>query len=162
MSEGTRVNGRNHIALPGEGRTEQVLGTHLLYKADPTQTAGHLVCVEITVPPGQGIPPHRHTDEDEAFYVLAGRAVIQGDGCSPDGTILTPGGFFYGPRGHVHGFRCDGTETAKLLVFITPGRGIGAMFGELADLTRRQERDGLDPARIAEVCGRYGIAFVTP
>lgn len=147
----------NHFALPGTGQAEAVLGTSVTYKAQALETGGQLVCAEIAVPPGQGIPPHRHSDEDEAFYVLAGRVIIEGDECG-DGVGLDTGGFFYGPRGRVHGFRCDGTESAKLLVFITPGTGIGAMFADLAELTRRQ-RDGIDPAQVAAVCGRYGVTF---
>jgi quercetin dioxygenase-like cupin family protein len=158
MNEATTVpDARNHFSWPGTGRSEAVLGTGVTYKAEASETGGQLVCAEITVPPGQGIPPHRHGDEDEAFYVLAGRVVIEGDGCGA-GVGLDAGGFFYGPRGQVHGFRCEGTETAKLLVLVSPGTGIGAMFTELAELTR-QQRDGIDPAHVAAVCGRYGIAF---
>ncbi|MFC0407316.1 cupin domain-containing protein [Roseomonas elaeocarpi] len=149
---------RNHVSLPGAGRVEAVLGTVATYKAEASETGGHLVCAEITVPPGQGIPPHRHTQEDESFYVLAGRVVIEGDDCG-GGVALGTGGFFYGPRGHVHGFRCEGEETARLLVLVSPGTGIGAMFTELAGLTAAGQEGGVDPAHIAAVCGRYGIAF---
>ena len=153
----TVTGGRNHFSWPGAGRVEAVLGTTMIYKAEGAETGGQLVCAEIIVPPGQGVPPHRHNDEDEAFYVLAGRVVIEGDGCG-EGVSLDAGGFFYGPRGRTHGFRCEGTGTAKLLVFVSPGTGIGAMFAELADLTRRQH-DGINPAHVAAVCERYGVAF---
>lgn len=89
--------------------------------------------------------------------MLAGYVVIEGDGCG-DGIGLGAGGFFYGPRGRVHGLRCEGTETARLLVFVSPGTGVGAMFAELAELTR-QHGDGSDPAHVGAVCSRYGIAF---
>lgn len=157
MSEAGSTDVANLFSMSGAGRFEAVLGVSQLYKAEAAQTGGQLVCTEIDVSPGQGIPPHRHSDEDEAFYVLAGHVVIEGDGCG-SGVGLDAGGFFYGPRGRVHGFRCEGTETARLLVFITPGTGTGLMFAELAELTREQA-SGLDPARIAAVCGRYGIAF---
>ena len=144
----TATEARNHFSLPGEGRTEAVLGTLATYKVEASETGGQLVCAEITVPPGQGIPPHRHNQEDEAFYVLAGRVVIEGDECGDGGVSLDAGGFFYGPRGRVHGFRCDGDETARLLLLVSPGTGIGAMFTELAALTRQQQRDGVDPAHV--------------
>jgi quercetin dioxygenase-like cupin family protein len=153
---------RNHFSLPEAGRAEAVLGTGVTYKVEASETGGQLVCAEITVPPGQGIPPHRHSDEDEAFYVLAGRIIIEGDDCGTDGTRLGAGSFFYGPRGRVHGFRCEGTETAKLLVLVTPGTGIGAMFAELAELTRQGQHDGIEPALVAAVCSRYGIGFTGP
>ena len=90
--------------------------------------------------------------------MLSGRVVIEGDGCEGGAVSLDAGGFFYGPRGRLHGFRCGGAEAARLLVFVTPGTGIGAMFTDLAELTRRHG-EGLDPAQVAAVCSRYGIAF---
>jgi quercetin dioxygenase-like cupin family protein len=159
MSEAMTLG--NHVSAPGMGRREEVLGTGLTYKAEAAETGGRMICVEIAVPPGVGIPPHRHRDEDEAFYVLAGRVVILGDGCGEAGVALEPGGFFHGPRGLVHGFRCDGQETARLLVLVTPGSGTGAMFAELAGLGRRMG-ERMDPAEVVAVCGRYGVTFAAP
>ncbi|MBL6459272.1 cupin domain-containing protein [Belnapia sp. T6] len=133
----------------------------LTYKAEAAETGGRLVCVEISVPPGVGIPPHRHRNEDEAFYVLAGCVIIEGDDCGVGGVSLEAGGFFYGPRGRVHGFRCGGTDAARLLVLVTPGTGTGAMFAELAELGPRMG-ERMDPAQVAAVCGRYGVTFVRP
>ena len=59
--------------------------------------------------------------------------------------------------GRVHGFSNQGSETARLLVFITPGTGIEAMFTGLAKLTRYSAT--VDPAEVATLCGRYGITF---
>lgn len=56
------TNAANHFSLPGAGRAETILGTGMTYKAEASETGGRLVCAEITVPPGQGIPPHRHSD----------------------------------------------------------------------------------------------------
>src|ERR1700754_3843878 len=41
-------------------------------KAPPEPTAGAFALVEASVPPGGGPPPHLHTREDEAFYLLDG------------------------------------------------------------------------------------------
>jgi quercetin dioxygenase-like cupin family protein len=155
MSGITEVQGaRNHVSPAGAGRIETVLGTSLAYKAEASETGGQFICVEITVPPGIGVPPHRHSNEDETFYVLEGQVVIEGDDCGEAGTRLGAGGLFYGPRGQVHGFRCDGAETAKLLVLVTPGTGTSAMFAELAALGR-----SMDPQQVAAICGRYGVTF---
>ena len=148
----------NVISAPGRGRRERVLGVSHLYKAESRETAGALTCLELTVPPGEGIPPHVHTREDEAFYVLSGSVTLHGAG---DPALLETGGFFRGPRGHAHGFRNDGTEPATLLIFITPGTGLEAMFGELAALTGREEAHTA-PGEIAELCGRYGVTFTDP
>src|SRR5580698_6095919 len=127
----------NFFTGPGVGRAEQVLGVSHIYKAQSHQTAGGLVCIETTVPPGQGIPAHRHSQEDESFYVLSGQIVIEGDDCGGEPVRLDAGSFFYGPRGRVHGFRNEGAATAKLLIFISPGTGMEAMFAGLAELTRK-------------------------
>lgn len=151
----------NSVSMPGEGRAEPILGVSQIYKVEAQQTGGGLICIEITVPPGHGIPPHRHRDEDESFYVVAGRIVIEGDDLGGAPVALEAGGFFHGPRGRVHGFRCEGPETAKLLVFITPGTGMQAMFAELAALTRAQA-PAIDLGRVAAICGDHGIAFTGP
>lgn len=149
----------NVISLPDAGRVLEVLGTTQLWRIESEQTGGRMVCVEITVPPGHGIPPHWHRYEDEMFYVLSGRIVIQGDDCEGRSVILDRGGFFYGARGRIHSFRCEGTETGKLLVIVTPGAPTAALFAEIDGLAR-QRGSALDAAGIAEVCGRYGITFV--
>ncbi|WP_426954856.1 cupin domain-containing protein [Muricoccus radiodurans] len=151
------VSPSNHLSHPREGRTETVLGVGVLYKADAAATGGGLVCAELTVPPGAGIPPHRHSAEDESFYVLAGHVAISGDDIPGGEAVLGAGGFFHGPRGRVHGFRCAGEETAKLLLFVTPGAGIGGMFGDLAALGG--DPAAMNPAGIVAVCARYGIEF---
>lgn len=69
----------NVYSLPGAGRGEAIMGVTQIYKMESGQTAGSLECVEITVPPGQGIGPQAHRDEDEFFYVIAGCVVIEGD-----------------------------------------------------------------------------------
>ena len=153
-------NPANFVTLPGAGRRQQVLAVTQTYKADSDRTAGRLVCVEIEVPPGRGVPPHRHANEDESFYVLAGQVVIAGDDCGGNPIRLPTGSFFHGPRGRIHGFRNDTAEPAKILVFITPGTGIEAMFTGLADLTRQDSQ--IDPAAVAQLCGEYGIVFEQP
>ncbi len=156
----SRMDANNHFSPAGSGRAEAVLGTALRYKAEPSETGGRMACVEVAVPPGAGVPPHRHESEDEAFYVLSGRVTISGDDCEGGAVRLEAGGFFFGPRGRVHGFRNeDGEAAARLLVVVTPGTGIAAMFADLAALGR-EGAGGPDPARVAAICGGYGVTFV--
>src|SRR5260221_10168708 len=119
----------NCYSLPGAGRGEAIMGVTQIYKLEAGQTGGSLVCVEITVPPGQGIPPHTHRDEDESFYVIAGRVVIEGDDIGDAPVGLDAGSMFHGPRGRLHGFRCEGPEAARILVFLSPGARTQEMFG---------------------------------
>lgn len=63
-------------ALAGQGHTVDLLGTRQLFKANAQQTAGAMLCAENSVAPGSGIPAHRHSSEDKAFYVISGQVVI--------------------------------------------------------------------------------------
>jgi quercetin dioxygenase-like cupin family protein len=150
----------NFYTLPGAGPSQQVLSVRQTYKARSSQTAGSLVCVEVDIPPGAGVPLHRHSAEDESFYVLSGQVVIEGDDCGDSPVCLDAGGFFYGPKGRVHGFHNEGPAPAKVLIFISPGTGIEEMFAGLAELTRNSST--IDPASVTAMCGDYGVTFVPP
>jgi mannose-6-phosphate isomerase-like protein (cupin superfamily) len=144
----------NHFTQVREGLQENILGVSHIYKASAAETNGTMICVEIAVPAGHGIPLHKHTREDESFYVLEGEIVIQGEGLDQP-VRLSPGAFFYGPRGRRHSFSNPGPAGARLLVFATPGANLESMFGELAVLTAQ----GPTPEKVDELCGRYGVFF---
>jgi mannose-6-phosphate isomerase-like protein (cupin superfamily) len=147
----------NRFTLLPDGRRESLLGVSHIYKASSAETGGTMICVEIEVPTGHGIPLHKHTREDESFYVVAGEVVIQGEGFDQP-VRMSPGGFFYGPRGREHCFSNPGPAPARLLVFATPGQNLETMFGELAVLTTQ----GPTPEKIGEICARHGVFFAPP
>lgn len=65
---------------------------------------------------GYASPMHRHTREDEAFYVLDGQvAVYVGD----EVTTAGAGSFLWAPRDVAHGF-CVESDTARFLAFSAP------------------------------------------
>ena len=150
------VLSKNYASLPGQGNVVDLLGTRQLFKANAQQTAGSMLCAEISVAPGSGIPAHRHANEDEAFYVISGQVVIDGEDTGK--LTLEAGSFFYGPRGRVHAFRNEGTRSAVLLVIAAPGNELGAMYDELAALLGKGI--AIEPATLAEVCSRHGVHFV--
>jgi len=55
------------------------LGAALRFKATSEQTAGRMWAKELTAPRGMATPVHRHTREDEAFYVLDGEVSVYVD-----------------------------------------------------------------------------------
>ena len=120
----------------GEGASLDVLGSPYLIKAHAAETGGAFCCIECTVPPGTGVPPHTHTHEDEAFYVLAGEIVVESaDAAGP--LRLGAGAFFFAPRGRRHAFRNEGASPARLLVLALPGAGLERMFREMDAAGRR-------------------------
>jgi mannose-6-phosphate isomerase-like protein (cupin superfamily) len=62
---------------PAGGSTLNVLGVTHIYKARSAKTVGTFSLWEAVVSPGAGAPPHTHTNEDEAFYVLSGELLIE-------------------------------------------------------------------------------------
>jgi quercetin dioxygenase-like cupin family protein len=56
---------------PKEGRTKQVAGVRLTWKATGEDTGYSTALYEMDLPPGKGIPLHSHPYA-EVFYVIAG------------------------------------------------------------------------------------------
>src|SRR5688500_8912807 len=56
----------------GGDRTRNYRGGHFTFLADAADTGGGCSLMEVTAWPGGEPPPHIHTREDEAFYVLDG------------------------------------------------------------------------------------------
>jgi quercetin dioxygenase-like cupin family protein len=140
----------------GEGPALDVLGAPYVFKATSAETENRFCCIECTVPPGSGVPPHTHTHEDEAFYVLAGEITL--DSADLDRPArLRPGAFFLAPRGRQHAFRNEGSEPARMLVVCTPGAGIERMFREMDAAGRRSP--GAPPAmpEIFSIAARAGV-----
>ena len=86
------------------------------YKATGTQTGGGLTVAEVRAPQGAGSPRHRHSNEDEAWYVMRGELTFWlGD----EERTVGAGGFVFGPRDLDHRFRVD-SEEAHFLLLLTP------------------------------------------
>ncbi len=144
----------------GEGPVLDVLGSPYVLKATSAETGGGFCCMECTLPPGSGVPPHTHAHEDEAFYVLSGEMVFD---CAerPAPLRLGPGSFFFGPRGRQHAFRNESGSAARMLVFCTPGAGIERMFRDMDAVGRRSS--GPPPMEeIGAIAARAGVAIAPP
>ena len=134
------------------GTPLNVLGDRLLLKLTSADTAGCFTLVEQFSEPGTGIPLHRHTREDESFWVLEGQVeFVVGDTT----TVVEPGGFVYAPRDVAHSFRAVGAAPARMLIHVWPA-GLETMFGELSQLPAGPP----DLGQVALICARYGISFL--
>jgi quercetin dioxygenase-like cupin family protein len=129
-----------------------VLGDRVLLKFTSPDTNGLFTLTEQFNAPGTGIPLHRHTREDETFWVLEGQVEFV---VADTTTIVEPGGVIYAPRGVAHSFRAVSAMPSRMLVHIAPA-GMETMLEELSQLP-----DGPpDFGQVAAICTRYGIAFV--
>jgi mannose-6-phosphate isomerase-like protein (cupin superfamily) len=84
-------------------------------KAAAAQTAG-AYSMEDLAPRGSGTPLHRHREDDEEFYILAGDLTFYLGNDQP--IQASAGSFVHIPGGTVHAFRVD-SETARYLIITT-------------------------------------------
>jgi quercetin dioxygenase-like cupin family protein len=148
----------------GTGPATWAMGSlfeHLLGSGE----SGGLGLSLVTQPPGIATPLHRHTYEDEAFYLLEGTMTYR----AGDATYhLRAGDFLWLPKGVPHGFRITGTAPARFLGFADPG-GLFGLYDEVgmpAAERRLPGADGLpmedEIPRWNEVGPRYGLQVVGP
>ena len=142
-----------------EGRTQcplDILGAEVLVKLGSADTNGAAVIFHQDVPPMSGPPLHRHSREDEWFYVLDGEITFEIDG---QRTVQYAGGSAFAPRGTAHTFKNFRDLSAEMLVMVTPG-GFQQFFEELSSLN-----SGLptpDLVRTERLMLEYGIELLGP
>jgi quercetin dioxygenase-like cupin family protein len=108
------------------------------------------------MPPLTGPPLHRHSREDEWFYILDGEITLEIDGKR---TTLRTGDSAFAPRGTAHTVQNFDDVAAEILVLITPG-GLHQFFEELSLFSKR--RPGSDPTEIERIAKKYGIEILGP
>jgi quercetin dioxygenase-like cupin family protein len=143
----------------GEGRTLQplnILGGEVLVKLSDADSHGAAAVFCHTVPPLSGPPLHRHSYEDEWFYVLKGEITIEVDG---ERSVLHAGGSAYAPRGTAHAIKNFDNSPAEVLVMTTPGRFI-LFFEKLGALNAG--RSTPDMAKTERLMNEYGIELLGP
>lgn len=150
-----------HLAVD-EGEAYDFLNTLSLVKASGTATNDALAVVEQRLPAGFAPPPHIHHDEDEAFYLLAGRLSAQ---CGEKRIAAQQGSFLWLPRGVQHGFTVSDDGPCTMLIITTPA-GFAGFVAEVGSPTtttdRLPEPSEPDVPRLVEIAGRYGIEFPPP
>jgi mannose-6-phosphate isomerase-like protein (cupin superfamily) len=94
-----------------------ILGDIYTVKISGDETQGRYSVWEIEVAPNNGPPLHKHSMEDEAWYVLEGGFLFH---YGSKETKIGKGQFMYAPRGEFHTYKNNGNSPGKLLVIITP------------------------------------------
>lgn len=123
--------------------------TTRLASATATQSGLSLFEVSI-VAQTAGAPPHRHTHEDEFFYVREGRITFMADGVLK---TISKGGLALLPRGGWHAMWNDGDTDAILLVGTSAGQ-----FDDFFDAVAMQvaEAGDLSPPEIGALVAQVG------
>jgi quercetin dioxygenase-like cupin family protein len=143
---------------PGTGSTLNVIGVTHIYKALGTETGGLFSVWEAVFPAGAGAPPHTHTREDEAFYVLSGELVVEVEG-EPAPRRLSPGGFFFGARGWRHAVRNERSTPARVLIWSVPSCGLDQMFAEFDAATASGT---MTMGNLVAIAAKYGVTIEAP
>jgi quercetin dioxygenase-like cupin family protein len=152
---------RSPVALgPAEGEALWCAGALSTMKATSDQTAGAYSLVEDLAPKGSGTPLHRHVEDDEAFYVLAGELTFYVGNDDP--VRAGAGWFVHIPGGTVHAFRVD-SETARYLIITTPQHEqFYRAISEPAQMRSIPPDTPMDMAKISAACEAYGVEGVGP
>lgn len=147
------------MALPalhipaGSGPTFNLLGLETTVKVTAADSGGAYILSEQVIPPGMGVPPHVHTQEDEVFFVLEGEIEF----LVGDKTVIgRAGDILHAPRHVPHAYKGAGVTPSRARFMAMPG-DIEAMFAQLASWPSNEPPD---LAKLAELCGKYGISFV--
>ncbi|MDQ3911756.1 MAG: cupin domain-containing protein, partial [Actinomycetota bacterium] len=101
---------------PDEGVYLPVL--EVTHKVTGEKFGGALSIIETRLPPGQMIPPHTHTCEDECNFVLEGELTLDVGG---EIVVAPVGSFTVKPREVYHALCNTGTEVVRFLEVHTPG-----------------------------------------
>ena len=130
----------------------EFLGSSARLLATGEETGGAFGLVDmVEVPAGHMPPLHVHHNEDEGFYVLAGRVSLYLPGRRID---AQPGDFVLAPRGVPHAYRV-GDAPARWLVTSTPS-GFERFVAAVGQL------DELDPATLTAVAAEHDIEILGP
>lgn len=159
MATSTRV--QPYLLRSGEGEALWFLGNLAVIKAAGSHTRDALTVAEFLNPPGFAPPVHRHLAEDEAFYILAGRARFR---CDDQTFEAGPGDFVLLPVDRPHTFLVGPDEPLRALQITTPAgfERFAAEVGEPATELRLPDPGPVDPVALGHAAGRHAIEILGP
>jgi quercetin dioxygenase-like cupin family protein len=143
------------IVMPaGHGRVVHAFGDEFTFQLEGTHTDGkYTVFTEITHP-GGGPPPHYHTDADEWFFVLEGRAAFFKDGAWAE---VSAGSSVFIPKGAVHTFKNVGDQPLNQLITVSPS-GFETFMTRCAEVFAAPGPP--DNERLVAIAAEHNIHFV--
>ena len=146
-----------------EGRTVAVVGDVYRFLATGEDTNGKYAMWEAIVPPGGGPPPHVHSREEEAFYILEGEITFTING---ERVVATAGMFSNMPVGTPHSFKNESGKPAKMLISVAPA-GLEQMFFEVGVPLAQGATTAAPPTKdeiekMLAVAPNYGIEIKSP
>jgi quercetin dioxygenase-like cupin family protein len=135
-------------------------GAHLpvldiTHKVTVEDFGGAFTIIEVGLPPGDMIPPHTHTREDECNFVLEGELTFDIGG---EIVVAPAGSFVVKPRGVYHAFCNTGTGPNRHLEIHAPGE-FEDYYDEYEQIVESaMSEDERRKARV-ELGERYGVTW---
>ena len=142
-----------------DGEAIWFLDNLLTVKASAAQGAPFGL-LENAMPAGSHTPMHRHDNEDEAFYVLAGTLTVYLDAARR--IHAGPGTWVHLPRGTAHGFR---TQTPVRMLVVCGTDGFIEMAREAGTSAPQHTLPPPTPPdleRLAGACARHAMTLLGP
>ena len=127
--------GKEHHALFGDHPSP------LDIKVATPDSGGNLFIIERTDEHKGGPPQHIHHDQDEWFYVVKGKYIIEVGG---EKFALGPGDSVLAPRKIPHVWAFVGEDTGKLIIAFQPAGKMEAFFNVIAPLKGFPPREGME------------------
>jgi quercetin dioxygenase-like cupin family protein len=148
---------------PGEGDAYSAVGDVYRVLAWGDQTGGVYSLSEIRISPGNGPPPHVHSRDDEAFFVLEGEVTFQIGG---DRILGQPGSFVQAPRDIPHSFKNSTESAARMLVWVMPA-GFENFVKEFARRVPSFDSPAIpvteeEIGKLVATAPKYGIEILAP
>jgi mannose-6-phosphate isomerase-like protein (cupin superfamily) len=138
------------IVSPGEGRD---FGDGLLCRITSASTGGAYCAFEQVLAPGQGVPLHVHSRDDEVYYILEGRLEMQ---CGQRAFTAEAGAMVVIPRGIPHAFHNPAKTPIRFLNLFIPGG-----FDEfVAELNQLPPEDAADEDKRNVIRRKYGVELL--
>jgi len=124
-------------------------------------SAGSIAAFEVTVPAGQRLlgPAHSHDHYEETIYGIDGVLTWTVDGQQID---VGPGQALCIPRGAVHRFDNNGSESVKALCVITPAAIGPQFFRDSAEMINAAGDGPPDRVKMAKIMHRHGLTPAPP
>ena len=132
-------------------------GGTLAMLLDGKATDGQLMIGRFDVAEGEAPPYHKHTNEDEAFLLIKGTALVW---CDDQEYELAEGGIVFLPKNIAHGYRIT-SKKADLLMINTPA-GIEGMFRETGRDKATPRPEGFQVTPNPAISNKYGNIIVGP
>jgi quercetin dioxygenase-like cupin family protein len=141
------------------------MGYLMTWLTEGEDTGGQFSLVEVVARKGTEPPPHTHSREDEAYYVLEGEMAFRVGGKTIE---AGPGDYVWLPRGVQHAPMVK-TEQVRALVLIAPA-GLEEAFKQVSESAKsatlppppEEPPDMEQMHQILAVFEAYGVEFALP